>query len=169
MGSAWRDCSKIFVTAHPSSKSGTATNRHLRHRQLHYVNRTVLIRSTSFVFPKAKAQHIHCYFIQFLIMFSEFMIMLCLVTSMIELFMLDLVMLMIYLFRNVIMQLSHISTDTLIDVEEPLSRLKRKKDESKKRIDSKGRKMRVRKEQARRHIRSRNLLLITHQDSCKCR
>jgi len=88
---------------------------------------------------------------------------------MIELFMLDLVMLMIYLFRNVIMQLSHISTDTLIDVEEPLSRLKRKKDESKKRIDSKGRKMRVRKEQARRHIRSRNLLLITHQDSCKCR
>ena len=63
--------------------------------------------------------------------------MLCLVTSMIELFMLDLVMLMIYLFRNVIMQLSHISTDTLIDVEEPLSRLKRKKDESKKRTSKK--------------------------------
>ena len=45
-----------------------------------------------------------------LIMFSELIILLCLATSMIELFMLDLVMFMIYLFRNLIMQLPNIST-----------------------------------------------------------
>ena len=39
-------------------------------------------------------------------MFAEMiMIWLCLATSMIELFILDLVMVMIYLFRNLIMQL----------------------------------------------------------------
>ena len=43
-------------------------------------------------------------------MFSELIILLCLATSMIQLFMLDLVMFIIYLFRNLIMQLSNIST-----------------------------------------------------------
>ena len=44
-------------------------------------------------------------------MFAEMiMIWLCLATSMIELFMLDLVMVMIYLFRNLIMQLPNYST-----------------------------------------------------------
>ena len=43
-------------------------------------------------------------------MFSELIILLCLATSMIQLFMLDLVMFMIYLFRNLIMQLPNIST-----------------------------------------------------------
>ena len=44
-------------------------------------------------------------------MFAEIiMIWLCLATSMIELFMLDLVMVMIYLFRNLIMQLPNFST-----------------------------------------------------------
>ena len=49
-------------------------------------------------------------FYSVLIMFFEIMIILCLITSMIELFMLDLIMLMIYLFWNLIMQLSNIST-----------------------------------------------------------
>ena len=44
-------------------------------------------------------------------MFAEMiMIWLCLATSMIELFMLDLVMVMIYLFQNLIMQLPNFST-----------------------------------------------------------
>ena len=44
-------------------------------------------------------------------MFAEMiMIWLCLATSMIELFILDLVMVMIYLFRNLIMQLPNFST-----------------------------------------------------------
>ena len=46
-----------------------------------------------------------------LIMFSKFMILLHLSTSMIELFMLDLVMFMIYLFQNLIIQLPNYSTD----------------------------------------------------------
>jgi hypothetical protein len=45
-----------------------------------------------------------------LIMFSEIIIMLCLITSMIELFMLGISMLMIYLFQNLSMQLPNIST-----------------------------------------------------------
>ena len=110
LGSARRDCSKIFITAHPSSKSGAAANRPLRHRLLHSVNRIVFVRSTLFVFPKAKAQYVNCFSIQFLIMFSELIILLCLAASMIQLFMLDLVMFIIYLFRNLIMQLSNIST-----------------------------------------------------------
>ena len=43
-------------------------------------------------------------------MFSELIILLCLAASMIQLFMLDLVMFIIYLFRNLKMQLSNIST-----------------------------------------------------------
>ena len=43
-------------------------------------------------------------------MFSEIMIMLCVIASMIELFMLDLVMFIIYLFWNLIMLLSNTST-----------------------------------------------------------
>ena len=44
-------------------------------------------------------------------MFAEMiMIWLCLATNMIELFMLDLVMVMIYLFPNLVMQLSNYST-----------------------------------------------------------
>jgi hypothetical protein len=43
-------------------------------------------------------------------MFYETMILLCFAAIMIELFMLDLVMLMIYLFRNLIMQLPNFPT-----------------------------------------------------------
>ena len=57
----------------------------------------------SFIFSKAKAVH-------FLIMFSQIMILPRLVTSMMELFMLDLVMFMIYLFCNLIIQLPNYST-----------------------------------------------------------
>ena len=42
-------------------------------------------------------------------MFSEFLILLCLTTSTIELFMLDLVIFMIYLFQNLIIKLPNIS------------------------------------------------------------
>ena len=47
-------------------------------------------------------------------MFLKLMILLCIATSMIELFMLDLVMFMIYLFQNLIMQLPNFSTLTPI-------------------------------------------------------
>ena len=43
-------------------------------------------------------------------MFPKFMILLCLATSTIELFILDLVMFIIYLFQNLIMQLPNNST-----------------------------------------------------------
>ena len=61
--------------------------------------------------PKSQGSVRNLFFIQFLIIFSELIILLCLATSMIELFMLDLVMFMIYLFRNLIMQLPNISTE----------------------------------------------------------
>ena len=87
----------IFAIAHPPSKSGAAAYRRLRRRLLHSVRRTVFVPSVPFVFPKAKTQYIYCCLIQFFIMFAEMiMIWLCLATSMIELFMLDLVMVMIY-------------------------------------------------------------------------
>ena len=47
-------------------------------------------------------------------MFFELIILLYLTTSMIELFMLDLVMFMIYLFQNLIIQLPNFSTLTPI-------------------------------------------------------
>ena len=97
----------IFVTARPPSKSGAAAYRRL----LHSVRRTVFVPLAPFVFPKAKTQYVYCCLIQFFIMFAEMiMIWLCLATSMIELFMLDLVMVMIYLFWNLIMQLPNYST-----------------------------------------------------------
>ena len=52
----------------------------------------------------------HYYLIQFLIMISVIITMLCLVASMIELFIPDLVMFMIYLSWNLIMQLLNYST-----------------------------------------------------------
>ena len=107
LGSAQRDCSSIFATARPPSKSGAAAYRRLRHRLLHSVSRTVFVPSTPFVFSKAKTQYVYCCLIQFFIMFAEMiMIWLCLVTSMIGLFMLVLIMFMIYLFWNLIKQLS---------------------------------------------------------------
>ena len=111
LGSARRDCSMIFATARPPSKSGAAAYRRLRRRLLHSVRRTVFVPSAPFIFPKAKTQYVYCCLIQFFIMFAEMiMIWLCLATSMIELFMLDLVMVMIYLFQNLIMQLPNYST-----------------------------------------------------------
>ena len=110
LGSARRGCSKVFITARPSSKSGAAANRRLRHRLLHSVNRTVFVRSSPFVFPKAKAQFVICFSIKFLIMSLELIILLCLATSMIQLFMLDLVMFIIYLFQKLIIQLPNTST-----------------------------------------------------------
>ena len=74
------------------------------------VRRTVFIPSARFVFPTAPAPYVHCYIIQFLIMFFKFMIMLCLVVSTIELFMLDLIVFMIYLFWNLIMHMPNYLT-----------------------------------------------------------
>ena len=98
LGSARRDCSTIFATARPPTKSGAAAYRRLRRRLLHSVRRTVFVPSAPFIFPKAKTQYVYCCLIQFFIMFAEIIIIwLCLATSMIELFMLDLVMFLIYL------------------------------------------------------------------------
>ena len=52
-------------------------------------------------------------------MFSVLIILLCLATSMIELFMLDLVMFMIYLFWNLIMQLPNTSTSCRLGPQPP--------------------------------------------------
>jgi len=38
-----------------AARAGAAANRRLRHRLLHSVNKTVFVRSSPFVFPKAKA------------------------------------------------------------------------------------------------------------------
>jgi len=96
---AQRDCSTIFATARPPSKSGAAVYRRLRRRLLHSVRRTIFVLSAPFVFPKAKTQYVYWCLIQFFIMCAEMIIIwLCLATSMIELFMLDLVMVIIYLF-----------------------------------------------------------------------
>ena len=59
--------------------------------------------------PKSQGSVSKLFFIQFLIMFSEFLILLCLTTSTIELFMLDLIIFMIYLFQNLIIKLPNIS------------------------------------------------------------
>ena len=89
----------IFATARPPSKSGAAAYRRLRRRLLHSIHRTVFVPSALFVFPKAKTQYVYCALIQFFIMFVEMiMIWLCLATNMIKLFILDLVMVIIYLF-----------------------------------------------------------------------
>ena len=79
MGSARRDCSTIFATARLPSKSGAAAYRRLRRRLLRSVRTTAVIPSAPFVFPKAKAQYVRCFLIQYLIMFSEIMILLRLV------------------------------------------------------------------------------------------
>ena len=65
--------------------------------------------------PEAKISVNVLLFYSVLIVFSEIMIMLCLITSMIEFFILDLIMLMIYLFRNLIMQLPYI-----LSIQKPL-------------------------------------------------
>ena len=72
-------------------KSSIAVNLPLRHQLLHSVSRTIFVRPMSFVFPKAKTQYIRYCLNRLLIMFSDIMILLCFVASMIELF-------MIYLF-----------------------------------------------------------------------
>ena len=104
----------IFATARPPSKSGAAVYRPLWRRLLHSVRRTVFVPSAPFVFLKAKTQYVLCYSFCFLIMFSGFMFLLHLATSMIELFILDLVIFMIYLFRNLIIQLPNYSTNILL-------------------------------------------------------
>ena len=94
LGSARCDCSTIFIMARPSSKSSDAV-RCLQHCLLHSVYKTVFVLLKPFVFPKAKAQYVHCYLIHCLIMFSDIMILSRLVTCMVEQFMLDLVLFMI--------------------------------------------------------------------------
>ena len=98
LGSDQRDCSTIFATARPPSKSGAAAYHRLRCRLLHSIRMTTVILSAPFILLKAKAQYVHCYLIQRVIMCSEIMIIVRLATSMIGLFMLVLVMFIIYLF-----------------------------------------------------------------------
>ena len=105
LGSALRDCSTIFTTARPLSKSSAAAYQPLQRRLLRSVYTTAVVPSTPFVFPKEKTQYVCCYSIQWLIMFPDIMVQLHLTTSMIGVFMLVLVMFMIYLFWNLIRQL----------------------------------------------------------------
>ena len=79
---------KVFIAARSSSKSAAAANRRLEHWWLHSIRRTVFVPSARFIFLTAPAQYVLNYIIQFLIMFSKIVIMLCLITSMIELLML---------------------------------------------------------------------------------
>ena len=58
------------ITARPSSKSSTTAKHRLWYRLLHSICKTFFVPSTSFVFPKTKAQYVYCYLVQFLIIFK---------------------------------------------------------------------------------------------------
>ena len=75
-----------------------AAYHRLRRRVLHSVHKSVFVQSALFVFLKSKTQVRTLLFDTFFIMFFEIMILLRLVTSIIELLMLDLIIFMIYLF-----------------------------------------------------------------------
>ena len=103
-----------FITARPPLKSDVAAYRRLRRRLLRSIHDTVVTPSAPLVIaaasPSANAQYVCRDLLLPLIIFSEVMILLHLAISMIELFMLDLVMFMIYLFCNLIIQLPNYST-----------------------------------------------------------
>ena len=94
--------------ARPPSRFGVAVYRRHRRRLLRSVRNTVVTPSAP-ASPSTYAQYVSRDLLLPLIMFSKFMILLHLATSMIELFMLDLVMFMIYLFQNLIIQLPNYS------------------------------------------------------------
>ena len=55
LGSAQRDCSTIFATARPPSKSGAAAYRRLQCHLLRSARTTAVVQSAPFFFPKEKA------------------------------------------------------------------------------------------------------------------
>ena len=93
-----------FVQVRRRGEPSSATSAAALHQHDH------LRPDISIRLPKSQGSVRNLFFHLVLIMFSELIILLCLATSMIELFMLDLVMFMIFLFRNLIMQLPNIST-----------------------------------------------------------
>ena len=96
--------------ARPPSKAGAAAYRRLQRRLLRSVRRTVFVSSASFVFPMAQAQYTFCDQIYFIIMFSEIMFMIYVLSSMLESCMLGLILIMINLVRNLNLQLSIFTT-----------------------------------------------------------
>ena len=96
----------FFATARAPSKSGVAAYRRLQRRLLRSVRRTVFVPSAPFVFPAAPAQYVSRDQIQFIIIFSEIMFMIYVLSSMLESCMLDLILVMINLVQNLNLQLS---------------------------------------------------------------
>src|SRR6185503_11145152 len=92
--------------ARPPSKSGAAAYRRLQRRLLRSVRRIVFVSSAPFVFPAAPAQYVFCDQICFIIIFSEIMFMIYVLSSMLESCMLGLILVMINLVRNLNLQLS---------------------------------------------------------------
>ena len=75
---------EIFTMARPLSKSATAAYRHLQHRLLRSVRKTVFVPFAPIVFPAAPAYYVLCDQIRFIIIFSEIMFMLFVLSSMFE-------------------------------------------------------------------------------------
>ena len=92
--------------AHPPSKSGVVAYRRLQRRLLCSVRRTVVIPTAPFVFPVVPTQYVFRDQIQFIIMFSEIMFMMFVLSSMLESCVLGLILVMLNLVRNLNLQLS---------------------------------------------------------------
>ena len=71
---------------------------------------TVFVQSALFIFPASPAQYVFRDQIQFIIMFSEIMFMMFVLSSMLESCMLSLILVMLNLVRNLNLQLSIFST-----------------------------------------------------------
>ena len=84
--------------------------RRLQRRLLRFVRRTVVVLTAPFVFPAAPAQYVFRDQIQFIIMLSEIMFMMFVLSSMLESCVLCLILIMLNLVRNLNLQLSIFST-----------------------------------------------------------
>jgi hypothetical protein len=96
----------FFATARSPSKSGAAAYRRLQRWLLRSVRRTIYVSSAPLVFPTAPAQYISCDQIQFIIMFSEIIFMIFVLSSVLESCLLDFNLVMLNLVRNLNLQLS---------------------------------------------------------------
>ena len=92
--------------ARPPSKSRVAAYRPLPCRLLRSVRRIIFVPYASFVFLAAPTQYVFRDQIQFIIMFSEIMFMMFVLSNMLESCMLGLILVMLYLIQNLILQLS---------------------------------------------------------------
>ena len=80
--------------------------RRLQRRLLRSVRKTVFVPFEPFVFPAAPASYVFCDQIQFIIIFSEIMFLMFVLSNMLESRMLGLVLVMLNLVRNLNLQLS---------------------------------------------------------------